>query len=110
MHARIWHFELESMSLEDKDLGVRKVIQKGGSLTVTLPSEVVEILKLKSRQKLAFIQDGKTKRVYIMRQQDLVSLLKLKRNLEGVATLLGRELTKDEIQEIIENLKTKKSP
>lgn len=97
---------------KDKNLGVRRVVRKGGSLTVTIPSEVTEFLNLEAGQDLAFIQDVKSHRIYLMKQQDLVDaskLLKLKKNLEGAATLLGRELTEAEIEKIIESLKIKKS-
>lgn len=101
-----------SEEMKDKNLGVRRIIQKGGSLTVTLPSEVAEILALEAGQDLAFIKDGKNSRIYLVRQQDLVDasgLLRLKKNLEGAAGLVGRELTEDEIRKIIESLKIKKS-
>jgi antitoxin component of MazEF toxin-antitoxin module len=44
-------------------IGVRKIIRKGNSKAVTLPSEVVRYLGLEHEDQIAFIQEGD--RVYL---------------------------------------------
>jgi len=50
--------------------GVKRIIKKGGSLAVTIPSEVAKTLGLSAGEDLAFIRDENG--VYIERQQKLV--------------------------------------
>jgi antitoxin component of MazEF toxin-antitoxin module len=81
-------------------LGERKLIQKGGSVAVTLPHEVVKILKLENE--VAFIREGN--RVF------LVNPVVFQRSTELVMKgeeLLGHPLTKKELEKLIEALKKK---
>ena len=50
--------------------GVKRIIKKGGSLTVNIPPEVAKTLGLIAGEDLAFIRDENG--VYIERQQKLV--------------------------------------
>jgi antitoxin component of MazEF toxin-antitoxin module len=88
---------------EITDLGVRKIIEKGASLTVTIPIDAVKALKLEKGDNLAFsMEDGI---VYIEKQKNLLSRARdIEKSLEGAVALLGRPLTKEERKKILSNL------
>ena len=54
-----------------KSSGVRKIVKKGGSLTVTIPPDAVEFLGIGIGEDVAFIGD-RLGNVYMVRQQTLV--------------------------------------
>jgi antitoxin component of MazEF toxin-antitoxin module len=54
-----------------KSAGVRKIVKKGGSLTVTIPPDAVDFLGIRAGEDLAFIGDV-LGNVYMVRQQTLV--------------------------------------
>lgn len=49
------------------ELGVRSVSRRGGSLQVTLPSQVVKIMKLVAGDKIVFYYDSESRRIFIAR-------------------------------------------
>ena len=74
-------------------IGVRKIIRKGASKAVTLPFEVVEILKLKDE--IAFIQEGE--RVYLADSERVSKLY----SAANTVITLGTPFTKEELEKLL---------
>jgi antitoxin component of MazEF toxin-antitoxin module len=77
----------------------RTVSKRGGSLVITIPNEIIEVLRLTEGDKVQFVLDKKSGEVSIIKAVEYITITHTGEKLRG------RPLTESELKRLLESLR-----